>query len=81
MTLYDSGDLAAAQAAHADVRRFREALEQQGPIPAQKRLLAIATGDARWANVRPPLMAMPEPEGQALSEAVRREFGEDTLRY
>jgi 4-hydroxy-tetrahydrodipicolinate synthase len=81
VTLYDSGDLAGAHAAHANVRRFREALEQQGPIPAQKRLLAIATGDARWANVRPPLMAMPEPEGQALSDALRREFGEDTLRY
>jgi 4-hydroxy-tetrahydrodipicolinate synthase len=81
VTLYDSGDLPAAQQAHATVKRFRQALEQQGPIPAQKRLLAIATGDARWANVRPPLMAMSEPEGQALAEALRREFGEDTLRY
>jgi hypothetical protein len=26
-------------------------------------------------------MAMSEPEGQALAEALRREFGEDTLRY
>ena len=81
VTLYDGGNLAGAQAAHANVRRFREALEQQGPIPAQKRLLAIATGDARWANVRPPLTVMPEPEGQALAEELRREFGEGVLGY
>jgi len=81
VTLYDGGDLAGARAAHANVRRFREALEQQGPIPAQKRLLAIATGDARWANVRPPLTAMPEPEGLALAEELRREFGKDVLGY
>ena len=80
VTLYDSGDLSAAQEAHATVRRFRQALEQHGPIPAQKRLLAIASGDARWANVRPPLMPMPERDGQALAGALRREFGEDTLR-
>ena len=80
VTLYDSGDLSAAQEAHATVRRFRQALEQHGPIPAQKRLLAIASGDARWANVRPPLMPMPEQDGQALAGALRREFGEDTLR-
>ena len=78
--LYDSGDLPAAQKAHANVKRFRQALEQQGPIPAQKRLLAIASDDARWANVRPPLMPMPEQDGEALAEALRREFGDDTLR-
>ena len=81
VTLYDGGDLGGARAAHANVRRFREALEQQGPIPAQKRLLAIATGDARWANVRPPLMAMSEPEGQVLADELRREFGEAILGY
>jgi 4-hydroxy-tetrahydrodipicolinate synthase len=79
--LYDSGDLAAAQEAHANVKRFRQALEQHGPIPAQKRLLAIASGDARWANVRPPLIEMPQQDGQALAEKLRREFGENTLRY
>ena len=79
--LYDSGNLSAAQEAHANVKRFRQALEQYGPIPAQKRLLAIASGDARWANVRPPLLPMAEQGGEALAETLRGEFGEDTLRY
>jgi 4-hydroxy-tetrahydrodipicolinate synthase len=81
VTLYDSEDLAAAQAAHDKVRRFRKALERHGPIPAQKRLLAIASGDPRWATVRPPLMPMPEQEGMALAEKLRDEFGDDVLRY
>ena len=81
VNLYDSGNLSAAEEAHANVKRFRQALEQHGPIPAQKRLLAIASGDARWVNVRPPLLPMAEQDGEALAETLRREFGEDTLRY
>ena len=79
--LYDGGNLSAAQEVHANVKRFRQALEQHGPIPAQKRLLAIASGDARWANVRPPLLPMAEQDGAALAETLRSEFGEDALRY
>jgi len=81
VTLYDGGDLSAAQAAHDKVRRFRKALERHGPIPAQKRLLAIASGDVRWANVRPPLMPLPEPEGRTLADQLRRKFGDDVLRF
>ena len=43
------------------------------PIPAQKRLLAIATGDARWANVRPPLTAMSEEAGRKLAGILKSE--------
>ena len=78
---YDSGDTAGAREIHESVKRFRTTVEGHGPIPAQKSLLAIATGDARWANVRPPFLPMPEPDGQALAEQLRREFGEDLLRY
>ena len=79
--LYDSGDAAAARNAHVRVTRFRQAVETHGPIPAQKRLLAIAGGDARWANVRPPLTAMPDAEGHDLARQLRRDFGDDMLRY
>ena len=79
--LYDDGDAVAARSTHARVTRFRQAVEEHGPIPAQKRLLAIAGGDARWANVRPPLAGMPEPEGQDLARQLRRDFGDDVLRY
>ena len=33
------------------------------------------TGDERWANVRPPLVSMPEEQGQKLLNVLRREFG------
>lgn len=79
--LYDEGDIGAARALHDDVRRFRKAVEKHGPIPAQKRLLAIATGDARWARVRPPLTAMSEEDGQQLAGQLRSEFGDDKLEY
>jgi 4-hydroxy-tetrahydrodipicolinate synthase len=56
------------------VRDFRLLLQDYAPIPAQKRLLALATGDARWANVRPPFLEMPDAEGRALLDTLRREF-------
>ncbi len=79
--LHDSGDAAAARALHDDVKRFRQAIEKHGPIPAQKRLLAIASGDPRWARVRPPLTGMPEAAGEQLAQALRRDFGDDSLGY
>jgi len=63
---YDSGDTALARSLHEDVKRFRTTVQDYAPIPAQKRLLAVATGDLRWANVRPPLVAMPEETGHEL---------------
>ena len=65
--LFDRGDLAGAQAEHEAVKRFRMTLEPYAPIPAQKRLLATASGDGRWANVRPPLVAMPAETGHELA--------------
>lgn len=69
---YDQGDLEAARALHEDVKRFRLAVQDYAPIPAQKRLLAIASGDERWANVRPPLTVMPEKTGHELGALLPR---------
>jgi len=71
--LYDQGDKAGAVACHENVNRFRLIMQDHAPIPAQKRLLASATGDARWATVRPPLTAMSEEAGQELSGLLERE--------
>jgi len=68
--LYDRGDVAAARELHEDVQRVRLLIQKHAPIPAQKRLLAIETGDARWANVRPPLAAMPPETGAGLRDAL-----------
>ena len=64
---FGSGDEAAATALHEAVRRLREIMQEYAPIPAQKRLMAMRTGDARWANVRPPLTAMDEAAGKELA--------------
>ena len=66
--LYDQGDMTAARELHETVKRFRLSLQEYAPIPAQKRLLAMATGDPRWANVRPPLTAMSDTQGRELAE-------------
>ena len=71
---YERGDPATARTLHDDVKRFRLLLQDYAPIPAQKRLLAFLTGDARWANVRPPLTAMPKEQGRELAAVLQREF-------
>ncbi len=75
LDLYTKGDIGDAEALHEKVKRFRLLMQEYNPIPAQKRLLAIATDDARWANVRPPLTAMSEESGRELIGILKREFG------
>ena len=69
--LYEQGDIATAKSLHDAVKRFRLIVQDYAPIPAQKRLLAMSTGDQRWANVRPPLTAISEDEGHALAVSLR----------
>jgi 4-hydroxy-tetrahydrodipicolinate synthase len=71
---WDRGDADTARELHEEVKRFRLLMQDYAPIPAQKRLLAVKTGDARWANVRPPLSAMPEKVGEELAAQLRDEF-------
>jgi 4-hydroxy-tetrahydrodipicolinate synthase len=73
--LFDAGDKVAAAAVHETVKKFRLTVQGYAPIPAQKRLIALATGDARWANTRPPLLPMSIADGQALADRLAAEFG------
>lgn len=68
------GDSERVRELHGEVKRFRLLMQDYAPIPAQKRLLALSTGDERWAGVRPPLIEMPEEQGQELLNTLRREF-------
>ncbi len=68
---FDAGDIERARSLQERVRQFRLAVQEYAPIPAQKRLLAKASGDARWANVRPPLVAMPDETGRELEAALQ----------
>ena len=74
ISLYEQGDITGAKALHEVVTKFRQLIEGAGPIPAQKRLLAIATGESRWTNVRPPLTAMSDEAGRELAAILKREF-------
>ena len=65
--LYDTGDIEAAGGQIETVRSLRKAIEESPPIPTMKRLLALATGDANWAQVRPPWLPVSEAAGQALA--------------
>ncbi|RMF33088.1 MAG: dihydrodipicolinate synthase family protein [Alphaproteobacteria bacterium] len=63
-----------AAAKHEAVKAVRLTFQDYAPIPAQKRLLAMVTGEARWANLRPPLMPVSEEKGEELLKALGPEF-------
>jgi 4-hydroxy-tetrahydrodipicolinate synthase len=72
--MYRQGDISGAESLQETVKRFRVLMQEKEPIPAQKRLLAIATGDERWANVRPPLTPMSKEAGQEFAAILKRDF-------
>lgn len=72
--LWHGGEHEAARQLHAEVRKLRLLVQGYAPIPAQKRLLALATGDARWANTRPPLLPMDEAKGRELRSRLEGEL-------
>ncbi|MGC6485126.1 MAG: dihydrodipicolinate synthase family protein [Candidatus Puniceispirillales bacterium] len=63
-----------AEKAHEKVRAIRLMFQDYAPIPAQKALLARATGDKRWNTLRPPMMAMDEKGVVALETALKEQF-------
>jgi len=72
---YDSGNRDGAVKLQETVKKFRLTVQGYAPIPAMKRLMALASGDARWANTRPPLLAASVAEGQALADQLAGDFG------
>ena len=70
--LCHAGDFDAAEDDHKTVKEIRYLFQDYAPIPAQKALLARGTGDARWNNLRPPMMAM-APEKVADLEATLKD--------
>ena len=53
-----------------EMKTFRKHVEGYGPIPAMKGLLAEKRGDARWRNVRPPILPASEVSTQDLIKKV-----------
>ncbi|MDJ1015909.1 MAG: hypothetical protein QNJ35_05300 [Paracoccaceae bacterium] len=62
------------------VRALPVMVQQYVPILAQKRLLAMQVGDARWANVWLPLGPLSREQGLKLAEQQCTEIGLKTAR-
>ncbi len=65
-----AGDLAGAEAALPPVIAHRRAAERAGLIAGLKSLKAHLTGDARWLNLRPPLLNADAGVGAGLAGTV-----------
>ncbi|MHA1548478.1 MAG: dihydrodipicolinate synthase family protein [Alphaproteobacteria bacterium] len=65
---YLNGRLAEARERQSAAAAFRKIVQGYAPINAQKRLLALATGDESWAIVRPPLMPLSQERGIELRD-------------
>ncbi len=69
-----AGDYAAAEQAHEEVKAIRYLFQDYAPIPAQKALLARSTGEPRWNNLRPPMMAMDVEKVASLEAELKAKF-------
>ncbi|HKV45756.1 MAG TPA: dihydrodipicolinate synthase family protein [bacterium] len=74
VSLYHNGKEAEAKRQHDAVKKLRLKIQEYGPIPAQKCLLAMWSGDGRWRNVRPPLLSLSDAVGHQLRNTLEREF-------
>lgn len=61
-----------ADARQAAITAFRQAVAAFPMIPALKAAIGMATDDAGWGQVRPPLVALDEAQRARLSEALAR---------
>ncbi len=70
---WDEGRHGDAQALHEKARALRLTVQGYAPIPAQKRLLALWSGDQRWAAVQPPLLPMSMEKGRELADTLAKD--------
>lgn len=70
---WNEGRRGEAQELHEKARALRLTVQGYAPIPAQKRLLALWSGDERWAAVQPPLLPKSVEEGRALADILAKE--------
>ncbi len=72
--LCHAGDYEGAEKNHIRTRAIRALFQDYAPIPAQKALLA-RWQDARYNNLRPPLLALDADKATALERALIDDFG------
>lgn len=67
----EEGDSVGVEYLREPVGAAREAIALRGYIPTPKRILAMRTGDARWANVRPPFIEASHATAEALEGVLK----------
>ena len=72
--LCHAGDFDQAEEVHKTVKEIRYLFQDYAPIPAQKALLARGTGDSRWNNLRPPMMAMAPEKVADLEKTLKENY-------
>ena len=72
--LCHAGDFDQAEEVHKTVKEIRYLFQDYAPIPAQKALLARGTGDSRWNNLRPPMMAMAPEKVADLEKTLKEKY-------
>ena len=72
--LCHAGDYEGAEKNHIRTRAIRALFQDYAPIPAQKALLA-RWQDARYNNLRPPLLALDADKASTLERALIDDFG------
>lgn len=64
------GDTVGSAYMRETIETTRDVIASRDFIASPKRVLALRSGDARWANVRPPLITAPEAAGKTLESAL-----------
>ena len=72
--LCHAGKWKEAEEKHKKVRAVRLMFQDYAPIPAQKALLAKATGNRNWENLRPPMQPMPADKLSTLVDHLANQF-------
>jgi 4-hydroxy-tetrahydrodipicolinate synthase len=69
-----SGNWEEAEKLHVKVKKVRLLFQEYAPIPAQKGILAMMTGDALWNNLRPPFKSLDSNKIEILASMLRNDF-------
>jgi 4-hydroxy-tetrahydrodipicolinate synthase len=72
--LCHAGKWEEAEEKHKKVRAVRLMFQDYAPIPAQKALLAKATGNRNWENLRPPMQPMTVDKLSTLVDHLANQF-------
>ena len=69
-----SGNWEEAEKLHVKVKKVRLLFQEYAPIPAQKGILAMMTGDELWNNLRPPFKSLDRNKTEILASILRNDF-------